>query len=87
MQAFKSVLQIIFYLIWVPLGLFIFALIIFLIVADPLEKLGSLGSGSSFGGPGGFGPPGGGFPSQEQMQQFQQQGGAPGGGQFGPHGQ
>lgn len=54
LQAFKSVLQIIFYLIWTPLGLFLFALIIFLIVANPLERLGQ-------GGPGGFGqggPPG-----------------------------
>ena len=52
LQSFKSVLQIIYYLIWVPLGLLLIAGILFMIVANPLAKLGQFG-----GPPGGFGGP------------------------------
>lgn len=60
MQNFKSVLQLIYYLIWIPLGILLIAGIIFLIVANPI---GSLLESLPFGGPpggGGFGPGGGG---------------------------
>lgn len=81
-EKLNQILSTIFYLIWIPLGIFLIAGIIFLVVANPLGQLGQLLQG---GGPGG-GFPGGGpgqggrdnFPSQEQIEQFQKQGG-PGG--------
>lgn len=86
MEKLNQILSTIFYLIWIPLGIFLIAGIIFLIVANPIGSLlQSLPSGVPAGG--GFAPPGGGLPSQEQIQQFQQQGPVPGGtGQSGPSG-
>ncbi len=85
MDNLNKILATIFYLIWIPLGILLIAGIVFLIVANPI---GSFLENLPFGGPsgsGGFGQPGGGFPSPEEIQQFQQQGGPPSG--FGPPGQ
>lgn len=92
MEKLNQVLSIIFYLIWIPLGILLIAGIVFLIVANPIGSLlESLPPGAAGGG--GFAPPSGGFPTQEQIQQFQQfqqqgplptgagQGRPPGGGQ------
>jgi len=74
LQSFKSVLQVIYYLIWIPVGILLLAGVIFLIVANPLEKLGQFGpGGDAFGGPPDrrFGPD----------QESNQSGGSPDGGQ------
>lgn len=59
MDKFIQVLQIIYYLVFIPLGIILIAGIIFLVVANPLGKLGQFGPGGDpFGGPGGFNEPG-----------------------------
>ena len=70
MEKLRQTLAVIFYLIWIPLGLLLIAGIIFLIVANPLAGLMSGGpsAGSEFEQ---FGTPGGGFqPTEEMMRQF-----------------
>ena len=76
MQGFKNVLQLIFYLIWIPLGFLLFVIIIFLIISNPLSKLSPGGFGGSGGSQSSFGPPSGdsGFPSEDMMKQYMQQG-------------
>ena len=84
MEKLNQVLSLIFYLIWIPLGILLIAGVVFLIVANPLagiqQALGSL--------QGGFGQsaPAGGFPSQEMIRQFMEQGRPPADG-FGSPGQ
>lgn len=68
MDSLNKILSIIFYLIWIPLGLVLLAGIIFVIVANPLGQIMGMLGGS------------GGLPSEDMMKQFQQQGP---GGQFG----
>ncbi len=80
MDRLIKFLQVIYYFIWIPLGLLLIAGIVFLIVANPLAKLGEFGGpGGGFPGgapgQGGSGGGAGGFPSQEQIEQFQRQGG------------
>ena len=76
MQGFKNVLQLIFYLIWIPLGFLLFAVIIFLIINNPLSKLSPGGFGGSGGSPSSFGPAdrGSGYQSEDMMKQYMQQG-------------
>lgn len=81
MDKLIKVLQIIYYIIWIPLGLLLVAFIIYMMVANPLGRI----MGGGMGGPGGGfgGPPGGGgsnFPSEEMMKEFMQKGGLPQGG-------
>ena len=88
MQTFKSILQIIYYCIWIPLGILLFILAIYLMVNNPLKALGGFGAGGpGGGGPGSFGSPGGGFgegasgggmPSKEMIEQYMKQGGQSG---------
>jgi len=77
LQGFKSVLQLIFYLIWIPLGFLLFAVIVFLIISNPLSKLSPGGFGGPGGSPSSFDPPdgGSGFPSEDMMKQYMQEGG------------
>lgn len=70
MQAFKNVLQLIFYLIWIPLGILLFVVVIFLIFNNPLKSLGG-----GMGGPGEFGQQEQGGPSEEMIKQYMQRGG------------
>ena len=78
MNGLRQILAVIFYLIWIPLGILILAVIVFLITANPLGGLLELlqAGGAGGGSPGSpastRGEPAGGFPSQEQIQQFQQ---------------
>lgn len=80
MNNLREILTVVFYLIWIPLGILILAGIVFLITANPLGGLLELfqAGGASGGSPGSpastRGEPAGGFPTQEQIQQFQQQG-------------
>jgi len=86
-EKLRQILAVIFYLIWIPLGLLLIAGIIFLVVANPLAGLMSGGpsAGSGFEQ---SGTPGGGFqPTEEMIRQFMEQGGSPDGSQFGPPGQ
>lgn len=75
MDKLRQTLEVIFYLIWIPLGILLLAGIIYLIAANPFAGMMELMSGG--GGlplaPSGdsFGPPGGqGSPSEEQIRQF-----------------
>lgn len=79
MDKFIKVLQVIYYIIFIPLGILLVAFIIYLVVSNPLGKL----MGGGFGGPGGGfggGQPGGGFgqqggfPTEEMIEQFKRQG-------------
>lgn len=75
MDNFIKVLQIIYYLIFIPLGVLLIAVIIYLVISNPLSQLSRGGgppAGAGFGGPGGGGSPA--FPSEEMMKQFMQQG-------------
>ncbi len=90
MDRLIKFLQVIYYLIWIPVGILLLAGIIFLIVANPLSGLTEAlkGLGGAGGGFPSIPPAGGsgGFPSEEMMKQFMERGGPPGG-QFGPPGQ
>lgn len=56
MEKFIQVLSVIFYLIWIPLGLVLLAAILFMMMANPFGRMmGSAPGGSPFGPPGGFG--------------------------------
>lgn len=66
MEKLHHVLAIIFYLIWIPLGILIGIVVIYLVLTNPLKTLtqglGTLGGGapspaSFFGGSGGFPTP------------------------------
>ena len=79
MEKLRQTLAVIFYLIWIPLGLLLVAGAIFMIVANPFAGMMEM---MSAGPPGGFGPPSfgeedGGFPSEEMMKQFMEEGGPP----------
>jgi len=83
MEKFRHILAVIFYLIWIPLGVLLLAGIIFMIMANPFAGM----MGMMSGGPGGFDQSSsGGFPSEEMMKKFMQEGGQPPGGSegFGP---
>lgn len=72
MDNFLKLLQTIYYLIWIPLGILLIAGIIFMIIANPFAKLGE------------FGPSSGGFsPSMNQGQQESPFGSGPNQGEFG----
>lgn len=62
MDNLQKILSVIFYLIWILLGLLLFAGIIFIIVANPIGSLLESSPFGAGGGPGGgqFGPPEGG---------------------------
>lgn len=76
MDKLRQTLAVIFYLIWIPLGLLLIAGIIFLAVANPLAGIMEL-IGREV--PGGGATERGGFePTEEMIQQFMQQGGPPG---------
>lgn len=83
MDKLIKALQLIHYLIWIPLGILLLAVIVFLLVANPfagvMDVLGGAGGGLPAGLSGdSFGPPGGqGFPSEEMIRQFLEQQGSP----------
>ncbi|MAG60067.1 hypothetical protein CMO96_04740 [Candidatus Woesebacteria bacterium] len=72
MNTLKNLLAIIFFLIWIPIGVLLLAGIIFLITANPLA--GMMEGMQMMGGMGGDIPSGGqDFPSEEMLKQFMQQ--------------
>lgn len=66
-ENLNKAMQLIFYIVWILLGILLFGVIIYLVAANPMAKLGQVGGG-----------PGGDFPSQEMMRQYTQQGGQAG---------
>lgn len=91
MEKVRDVLAIIFFLIWIPLGLFLVGGAIVIIVMNPLTMVQDMFSNSfkAMGGPGigemdrfdfrGGDPydPGAGIPSKETIEQMMQEGGSP----------
>lgn len=74
MQGFKNVLQLLFYLIWIPLGILLFVLVIFLLFNNPFTKMqGGFGSP-----PAGYGGNPGGMQADQMMNQPMQMQGQPG---------
>ena len=73
MDGFIKVAQVVFYVIWIPLGILLIALTIFLLVSNPLGQLSKM-MGPPQGNFGNQGGSSGAFPSEEMLKQFMQQG-------------